>query len=62
MLGIGMDSSVSKIHETIKREGNEKRGRRSNHQRIKDIGEKLVASGNFLTIEAAFSISCKTPQ
>ena len=37
MLGIGIDTSGAKIHETIKKIGNEKRGRRSSQQRIKDI-------------------------
>ena len=56
------DNPRAKIHETIKKTSNEKCGRRSNYQRIKDIGEKLVASGNFSTIKATFSISSKPSQ
>ena len=56
------DNPRDKIHETIKKTGNEKCGRRSNQQCIKDIGEKLVASGKFSTIKATFSISSKPSQ
>ena len=56
------DNPRAKIHETIKKTGNEKRGRISNQRRIKDIGEKLVASGHFSTIKETFSISSKPSQ
>ena len=57
-----LDNPRAKIYETIKKTGNEKRGRRSNQRCIKDIGEKLVASGHFSTIKATFSISSKPSQ
>ena len=61
-LVVFLDNPRAKIHETIKKTGNEKCGRRSNQQCIKDIGEKLVASGHFSTIKATFSISSKPSQ
>ena len=44
-IGVIPENHQAKIHEVIKRNINEKWGRRSNQQRINEIGEKLVASG-----------------
>ena len=61
-LGVGTKNSGTKIHEVIKKSGNERRGRRSKQQRIKDIGEKLVTSRKFPTIEVEFVVPCTPSQ
>ena len=60
IVGVIPENPQAKIHEVIKRNNNEKQGRRSNQQRIKEIREKLVASCQLPTIEATFSIQLNT--
>ena len=61
-LGVGNKNPGIKIHETIKKLGSERNEIRSNQQCIKHIGEKLVASRQFPTREAAFSLPYKPSQ
>jgi len=45
-----------------RRNAGDKRGRCSNKQRIRDVGEKRKASGLYLMIEEAFNINHKVTQ
>lgn len=50
------------VLESMKGGEGKHRGRRSNSQRIKDVGGKLVASKQYPKIEEAFNLLTKTTQ
>ena len=59
---LGVTPEHKKDPEGKRRNAGDKRGRRSNKQRIRDVGEKLKASRLYPTIEEAFNINPKVTQ
>jgi len=59
---LGVNPEQKKDPEGKHKNASDKRGRRSNKQRIIDVGEKLKASGLYPTIEEAFNINPKVTQ
>lgn len=59
---MGLDQGLGRENKRKQPDSAEKRGRKSNRQRIAKVGNILIESGQYPTIKAALTFLCKASQ